>query len=121
MFCRVCGTRGLTSAARICVSRIRSWRIRHGAGESRPGGDMEVRPMRPCVSVCVVVIAAGFGMSAQTRAADPAQAVATGNSQPGAYHHGEAAVPAARYSPLAAQGGYTNGRKSPLDAAVHAL
>ena len=30
-------------------------------------------------------------------------------------------MPAARYSPLAAQGGYAGGRTSPLDAAVHAL
>ena len=31
------------------------------------------------------------------------------------------AVPAARYSPLAAQGGYSRGRTSPLEAMVHAL
>ena len=30
-------------------------------------------------------------------------------------------VPAAQYSPLAAQGGYSRGRTSPLDAMVHAL
>jgi DNA repair exonuclease SbcCD ATPase subunit len=45
----------------------------------------------------------------------------SGNPEQGVYHHGETAVPAARYSPLAAQGGYKDGQKSPLDAAVHAL
>ena len=43
------------------------------------------------------------------------------DAQPGTRRERDAAVPASRYSPLAAQGGYAGGRTSPLDAAVHAL
>jgi|SRR5581483_2835156 len=64
--------------------------------------------MRRCVSVSTVLIAAGVGLSAQVH-------------PPGAYHEGEATAPTARYSPLAAQGGYAGGRTSPLEAVVHAL
>jgi len=77
--------------------------------------------MRLCVSLCAVLIVSGVGISAQTRPANPAQPTVSGNPEQGVYHHGETAVPAARYSPLAAQGGYKDGQKSPLDAAVHAL
>ena len=43
------------------------------------------------------------------------------DAQPATRRERDAAVPASRYSPLAAQGGYAGGRTSPLDAAVHAL
>ena len=68
--------------------------------------------MRRCVSVCAVLIAAGIGLSAQTR---------PGDRPTGANHEGEEAAPAARYSPLAAQGGYAHGRTSPLEAVIHTL
>jgi len=68
--------------------------------------------MRRCVSVCAVLITAGIGLLAQTQPDSHAT---------GAYPKGEAAAPAARYSPLAAQGGYAAGRTSPLEAVIHTL
>lgn len=66
--------------------------------------------MRRCVSVCTVLI--GAGLSAQTQ---------SGGYSPGTYHKGEPPAPAERYSPLAAQGGYADGRTSPLEAVIHTL
>lgn len=66
--------------------------------------------MRRCVSVCTVLIAAG--LSAQTQ---------SGGYPPAAYHKREPPAPATRYSPLGAQGGYADGRTSPLEAVIHTL
>ena len=77
--------------------------------------------MRLCDSVCAVLIVAGFGITAQARQVNAAQTAASGNPELTAFHEGEKPAPAARYSPLAARGGYTDRRKSPLDAAVRAL
>jgi DNA repair exonuclease SbcCD ATPase subunit len=66
--------------------------------------------MRRCVSVCAVLVAAG--LSAQTQ---------SGGYSPGTDQQGEPSAPAARYSPLAAQGGYADGRTSPLEAVIHTL
>lgn len=68
--------------------------------------------MRRYVSVCTVLIAAGIGLPAQ---------IQPGSHPTGAYNKGEAVAPAARYSPLAAQGDYAGGRTSPLEAVIHTL
>ena len=66
--------------------------------------------MRRCVSVCTVLIAAG--LSAQTQ---------SGGYSPGTYHKGGPPSPAEQYSPPAAQGGYADGRTSPLEAVIRTL
>ena len=68
--------------------------------------------MRRCVSVCAVLIAAVMGLSAQTQ---------PGYHPTGPNHESESTAPVARYSPLAAQGGYADGRTSPLEAVIHTL
>src|SRR5207244_535434 len=97
------------------------WRIPHGAGESKPEGDTEVELMRPYVSICTVLIAAGLQLSAQTRPENSERPTTVRDAQPATRRERDAAMPASRYSPLAAQGGYAGGRTSPLDAAVPAL
>jgi hypothetical protein len=77
--------------------------------------------MRLCVSICTALIAAVFALPAQTRLENSEHPTAPHDAQRGTNHQADTPVPAARYSPLAAQGGYAGGRSSPLDAVVHAL
>jgi len=49
------------------------------------------------------------------------QTQAPAQPQLGRHQESDQRVPAAQYSPLAAQGGYSRGRTSPLEAMVHAL
>ena len=77
--------------------------------------------MRWSLSFCAVLIAAAIGTVAQTRSENVAQPRAFDGRQARAGRQGEAPVPAARYSPLAAEGGYSGSRTSPLTALVHAL
>ena len=82
---------------------------------------MEVQMMRLHVSFCAAALATAFALSAQIRPDNSGRTATPRDARGGTYREGETAVPAARYSPLAAQGGYAGGRTSPLDAAVHAL
>jgi hypothetical protein len=68
--------------------------------------------------MCSALAVAGAALFGQTRPQDPAPAPAPQQRQ---YRKSEERVPAAQYSPLAAQGGYSRARTSPLDAMVHAL
>ena len=74
--------------------------------------------------VLAVVEPALFGqVSAQTQDRQSQTWQLQPSSQPslGRQQESDAQVPAAQYSPLAAQGGYSHARTSPLDAMVHAL
>jgi hypothetical protein len=77
--------------------------------------------MRWSFSFYAVLIAAAIGSLAQTRPENVAQPRALDGRQAGAGRQREAPVPAARYSPLAAEGGYSGSRTSPLTALVHVL
>ena len=77
--------------------------------------------MRWSVGFCAVLIAVATGVSGQTRSENPVRPPAFDGRTPGADRPAEAPVPAARYSPLAAQGGYSGARTSPLTAVVRAL
>ena len=77
--------------------------------------------MRPYANICAALIAAGLQLLAQTRPENSERPTTMRDTQPATRRERDAAVPASRYSPLAAQGGYAGGRTSPLDAAVHAL
>src|SRR4051794_7694635 len=84
-FCRGYASRGLRSVARICVSRIPNWQIPLGAGDSKPGGDTEVQLMRPYVSICAALIAAGLPVSAQTRNENSERPITKRDAQPGTH------------------------------------
>ncbi len=77
--------------------------------------------MRWSLSFCAVLIAAVIGSLAQIRSENVAQPRALDGRQAGPAQQSEAPVPAARYSPLAAKGGYSGIRTSPFTALVHAL
>jgi len=57
----------------------------------------------------------------QSAASASRQRQAPAQPQLGRHQESDQRVPAAQYSPLAAQGGYSRGRTSPLEAMVHAL
>lgn len=74
--------------------------------------------------VLAVVEPALFGQgSAQIENRQPAttQQQSPGQPRMNRYRGADTQAPAARYSPLAAQGGYSHAHTSPLEAAVHAL
>jgi len=65
-----------------------------------------------------------FGQGApdnQSTAPATRQLQSPAQPQLGRHQESDQRVPAAQYSPLAAQGGYSRGRTSPLEAMVHAL
>jgi hypothetical protein len=68
--------------------------------------------------ICAALAVAGAGLFGQTKSLDSSPPAAPTPRQ----HRGsDQQIPAAQYSPLAAQGGYTHGGTSPLDAMVHGL
>jgi hypothetical protein len=69
--------------------------------------------------MCAALAVAGVGLFGQTKSQDsPPPSPSPTRRQ----HRGsDPQIPASQYSPLAAQGGYTHGGTSPLDAVVHAL
>src|SRR5207253_1844864 len=69
--------------------------------------------------ICSALAVAGPALFGQTGPQDhPAPAPAPQQRQ---YRKSEERVPAGQYSPLAAQGGYSRARTTPLEAMVHAL
>ena len=77
-----------------------------------------------CMYVALAVAAPG--LFSQAKPQDPSPAAASQQQQvpvqPRLRRYQESdRVPAAQYSPLAAQGGYSRTRTSPLEAMVHAL
>src|SRR5437016_1117475 len=66
--------------------------------------------------MCSALAVAGPALFGQTRPQDPAP-----TPQQRQYRMSQERVRAAQYSPLAAQGGYSRARTSPMEAMVHAL
>ena len=77
--------------------------------------------------MCIALAVVGPALTSLARSQDPLVAPASRQQQaptkpPLHQDRGsDQRVPAAQYSPLAAQGGYSRARSSPLDAMVHAL
>ena len=77
--------------------------------------------------MCVALAVVGPALIGQARSQDQSAAPASRQQQaamqPSVHQDrgSDQRVPAAQYSPLAAQGGYSRARSSPLDAMVHAL
>ena len=81
------------------------------------------RHLHVCL-VLAVVEPALFGQVSsqiQDRHPMPIQQQSPGRPRMNRYRGSETQAPAAQYSPLAAQGGYSHARTSPLEAMVHAL
>ena len=76
-----------------------------------------------CVALAVVGPALISQARSQDQSAAPASRQQQAATQPTVHQDrgSDQRVPAAQYSPLAAQGGYSRARSSPLDAMVHAL
>ena len=76
-----------------------------------------------CVALAVVGPALISQAQSQDQSAAPALRQQPAATQPSVHQDrgSDQRVPAAQYSPLAAQGGYSRARSSPLDAMVHAL
>jgi hypothetical protein len=66
--------------------------------------------------MCAALAVAGAGLFGQTKSQDSPP-----SPTPRQHRRSDQQIPASQYSPLAAQGGYTHGGTSPLDAMVHAL